>query len=48
MLLIFVKKSLNNGKNEKKFNNFRQINPHIEEMNKYLYIFAKNNKNLEF
>ena len=36
------------SKNEKKFNNFRQINPHIEEMNKYLYIFAKNNKNLEF
>ncbi len=36
------------SKNEKKFNNFRQINPHIEEINKYLYIFAKNNKNLEF
>ena len=36
------------SKNEKKFNNYKQINPHIEEMNKYLYVFAKNNKNLEF
>lgn len=33
------------SKNNKKFNHYKQINPHIEEMNKYLYVFAKKSEN---
>lgn len=29
------------SKNTAKVNRYKQINPHIEEMNKYLYVFAK-------
>ncbi len=29
------------SKNQKKANNFKQINPHIDELNKFLYCFAK-------
>jgi len=34
-----------NSKNEPKNNNFKQINPHIDELNKFLYVFAKNEEN---
>lgn len=34
------------SKNAKKINKFRQINPHVAEMNKYLYVFAKNKNSL--
>lgn len=53
LIQIELEKSIENhvimfSKNEKRFNNFKQINPHIDDMNKYLYVFAKNNNNLEF
>lgn len=35
------------SKNIKKFNKYKQYNPHITELNKYLYTFAKNDNNLE-
>ena len=48
-----LEKSINNhviifSKNEKRRNKFKQFNPHIDEMNKFVYIFAKNHNNLEF
>lgn len=44
-------KSINNhiiiiSKNAKKINRYKQVNPHIDDMNKYLYVFAKNKNNL--
>lgn len=53
LIQLELEKSINNhvvmfSKNEKKFNHFKQINPHIDDMNKYLYVFAKNNNNLDF
>ncbi|MBO6086807.1 DUF3137 domain-containing protein [bacterium] len=36
------------SKNERKHNRYRQYNPHIEELNKYLYVFAKNQNNIDF
>lgn len=36
------------SKNEQKHNRYRQYNPHIEELNKYLYVFAKNQNNIDF
>lgn len=33
------------SKNTAKVNHYKQINPHIEEMNKYLYVFAKKSEN---
>lgn len=36
------------SKNEYKFNKYRQVNPHIQSLNKYLYVFAKNPDNTEF
>lgn len=44
-------KSINNhiiliSKNEKKYNNYKQFNPHMDELNKFLYVFAKNKNNL--
>ena len=46
-------KSINNhvimfSKNEHKYNNFRQVNPHIDDLNQYLYVFAKNTENITF
>ena len=35
------------SKNAHKFNKYKQVNPHIEDLNKYLYTFAKNTNNLE-
>ena len=45
-------KSINNhiiliSKNERKYNKYEQINPHIGELNKFMYVFAKNGNNLE-
>ena len=45
-------KTINNhiiliSKNKKVVNNLNQINPHIQELNKYLYTFAKNTKNID-
>ena len=42
-----LNKSINNhvvliSKNEYKFNSYRQINPHVNDLNKYLYTFSKN------
>ncbi len=36
------------SKNEKKANPYKQYNPHIQELNRYLYTFAKNPKNIKF
>lgn len=36
------------SKNERRYNHFKQINPYIDEMNKFVYVFAKNNRNLDF
>ena len=53
MIKLELPKSINNhiilqSKNLKKSNNFKQFNPHIDELNNYLYCFAKNttNKNI--
>lgn len=35
------------SKNEKIYSNYSQINPQIDEMNKFMYVFAKNN-NVKF
>ena len=35
------------SKNLKKANRFKQFNPHITELNKYMYSFAKNNNNTD-
>lgn len=36
------------SKNEHKCNNFKQVNPHIQELNQYLYVFAKDPQNISF
>lgn len=36
------------SKNEKKYNHFKQYNPHIKDMNNFVYVFAKKNKNINF
>ena len=46
-----LSKSINNhivliSKNEHKFNQYKQVNPHIEDLNRYLFTFAKNTNNL--
>ncbi len=46
MIKLELPKSINNhiilqSKNLKKSNNFKQFNPHIDELNTYLYCFAK-------
>lgn len=53
LIQLELEKSINNhviifSKNEKRHNKFKQFNPHIDEMNKFVYIFAKNHNNLEF
>ena len=45
-------KSINNhiilmSKNERKHNNYKQFNPNIDELNKFMYAFVKNGNNLE-
>ena len=35
------------SKNERKHIRYRQFNPHINELNKFMYAFAKNGNNLE-
>jgi hypothetical protein len=47
MIKLELPNSINNhvilqSKNLKKSNNFKQINPHIDELNSFLYCFAKN------
>lgn len=36
------------SKNEHKFNHYPQINPHIDDLNKYVYVFAKNPEKTDF
>lgn len=53
MIRLELPKSINNhvilqSKNQKKANNFKQFNPHIEDLNKYLYCFAQKTDNLKF
>lgn len=48
-----LEKSINNhvimfSKNEHKYNHFHQVNPHIPELNRFLYVFAKNPENISF
>ena len=48
-----LEKSINNhviifSKNEHKYNHFKQYNPHIEDMNKFVYVFAKKTQNIDF
>ncbi len=52
LIQLELEKSINNhviifSKNEKKHNKYKQINPHIDEMNEFVYIFAKND-NINF
>ena len=35
------------SKNSRKVNHYKQVNPHINELNKYLYMFAKNSNKIE-
>lgn len=53
MIKLELPQSINNhvilqSKNQKKVNKFKQFNPHIEELNKYLYCFAKNTEDIDF
>lgn len=53
MIRLELPKSIDNhviiqSKNQRKTNNFRQINPHINELNDYLYCFAQNSENVQF
>lgn len=53
LIQLELEKSINNNvimfsKNEHKYNCFSQINPHIEDLNHYLYVFAKDPKNILF
>ena len=53
LIQLEFEKSINNhviifSKNERKVNHFKQFNPHIEEMNKFAYVFAKKTKNIPF
>ena len=52
VIQLELPKSVNNhiilmSKNERKHNHYRQFNPHIDELNRYMYVFAKNGNNLE-
>lgn len=51
MIKFELSKSIDNhvilqSKNQHKVNNFKQINPNIDELNKYLYCFAKKNTDI--
>lgn len=53
MIRLELPKSINNhvilqSKELKKTNNFKQINPHIECLNNYLYCFAQKSDNVNF
>ncbi len=53
IIQLELPKAINNhvillSKNLRKVNKYKQINPNIQELNRYLYAFAKNSKNLEF
>lgn len=53
VIQLELPKSINNhvifiSKNEHKFNKYRQVNPHIPNLNKYLYVFAKNPEDTHF
>ena len=53
LIQLELEKSINNhvilfSKNEHKYNNYPQVNPHIDELNRYLYVFAKNTNNISF
>ena len=53
LIQLELDKSINNhvilfSKNEHKCNYFKQVNPHIPELNQYLYVFAKDTANLSF
>lgn len=53
IIQLELDKSINNhvilfSKNEHKCNYFKQVNPHMQELNKYLYVFAKDSKNISF
>lgn len=53
LIQLDLEKSINNhvimfSKNENKCNDYVQVNPHIAELNEYLYVFAKDSKNISF
>ncbi len=53
IIQLELEKSINNhvilfSKNEHKCNYFKQVNPHIQELNQYLYVFAKDTQNISF
>lgn len=53
LIQLEFEKSINNhviifSKNERKFNHFKQFNPHIEDMNKFVYVFAKKPQKIDF
>lgn len=53
MIRLEFSKSINNhvvliSKNQKKANNFIQINPHIDDLNNYLYCFAQKPDDVNF
>lgn len=53
MIKLELPSSINNhvilqSKNQHKVNKFKQINPHIDDLNNYLYCFAQNTDNVNF
>lgn len=53
MIKLELPSSINNhvilqSKNQHKANKFKQINPHIDDLNNYLYCFAQNTDNVNF
>ena len=53
IIQLELDRSINNhvilfSKNEHKCNSFKQVNPNIQELNQYLYVFAKDSKNIAF
>lgn len=53
LIQLEFEKSINNhviifSKNEQKQNHFRQFNPHIDDMNKFVYVFAQKTENIDF
>lgn len=53
MIKLELPKSIDNhvillSKNQKKANNFMQINPHIDDLNNYLYCFAQKSDDVNF
>lgn len=53
VIQLELSKSIDNhiifiSKNERKYNKFKQFNPRIDELNKFLYVFAKNNTKINF